>query len=82
MTNVGRLTDRLLADMSPRHHLTSELSTIDFAAFDDLLLGENPERGRRHLYLLDHLLTILHGRGAKDNRSEFHLPVKLVPVPV
>jgi hypothetical protein len=47
--------------MSPKFHHTAELSTADFAAFDDLLLGQNPSRGNSHLYVVDHLLDVLHG---------------------
>jgi hypothetical protein len=52
--------------MSVKFHQTTELSTEDFAAFDDMLLEENSERGFKHLFLLDHLMAVVHGRGQLD----------------
>ena len=68
--SIGRLAGQQLASMSPKFHQTAELSTEDFTAFDDLLLGQNPERDHKHLYLLDHLLATVRGRGDQED-SEF-----------
>jgi hypothetical protein len=65
---IGSTVARLVGGMSARFHHISELSTDDFADFDDMLLVQNPDRGWDHLYLMDELLTMLHGQGRDKDR--------------
>ena len=63
---IGRSVARLVGGMSARFHNVSELSPDDFADFDDLMLGQNPDRG----YVVDELLALLQGQEREKDRHK------------
>ncbi len=73
---IGRSVARLVGGMSARFHNVSELSPDDFADFDDLMLGQNPDRGVDHMYVVDELLALLQDREKDRHCSYKNLTVK------
>ncbi len=76
---IGRSVARLVGGMSARFHNVSELSPDDFADFDDLMLGQNPDRGVDHMYVVDELLALLHGQ-ERENLKDRHFSYKNLTV--
>ncbi len=67
---IGRSVARLVVGMSARFHNVSELSPDDFADFDDLMLGQNPDRCVDHMYIVDKLLALLHVQEREKDRHK------------
>ena len=59
--------DKEILAMSAKFYNLTELSSLDFQSFDNLLLEHNPETSFHHLYTLDHLNSSLQDNKPWEN---------------
>ena len=77
---MGVTMHREVAAMSPRLFQEAELSTTDFAVFDDMLVSHNPAQSLVPLYMVDSLLEKLEDRKEEQLTEKFYARKVLVHV--